>query len=122
MKSILLCYTLICASFLAFLSGVDWIRFDHAQNTTTLAVKRSLMSTMVDYVDEREFEAYEVFNTFTYYFKEIALKDYDYQLFLTGFMKEPLFMRVECVATPIQSHQNKIHVEDMMIEELREDE
>lgn len=121
MKSIVICYGCILGAFLTFLSGVDFVRFDHAQNTIALALKRSLMSTMVDYVDEREFEANEVLNTFQQYFKEVTLNDYEYDIALTGFMKEPLFMRVECVAKQKNGNQ-RIHVEDMMIEELRENE
>ena len=118
MKSILICYCLILGSFFAFLSGVEWIHFDHAQNTIAMALKRSLMSTMVDYVDEMEFEAQDILQTFRQYFKEITLSDYEYDIALTGFMKEPLFMRIECQA--IGKDGSRIHVEDMIIEELRE--
>lgn len=119
MKAIFISYGMIVATFVLFLSFCWYIQFDHTQSVTELALKRSLMSTMEEYVDETNFEAEEVFDTFESYFKELALKDYTYELTLTGFIKEPLFMRVNCIVTNQSKLKGlQIEVDEAMIEEL----
>lgn len=123
MKSIIISYTLVIASFMAFLSGSWFVQFDHTQNTLQMATKRALMSTMVDYVDLVDYTIEDVANTFTLYFQELALADYDYEISITGFLAEPLFIRVECIATsPKHLRNQRIRIDESMIEELREDE
>lgn len=121
MKSIFIAFGMIIMSFVLFLSFAWNIQFDHAQNVTQTAVKRALMSTMVDYVDQKDFDGIDALDTFTEYFKELALKDYTYDLTLSGFMEEPLFMRVHCTASNSTRLKGlTIEVDEAMIEELRE--
>lgn len=121
MKSIFISYGVIVGTFALFLSLSWYIQFDHTQQVTEMAVKRSLMSTMSDYVDQSDFTANDVMNTFEQYFKEIALKDYTYELTLSGFIQEPLFMRINCVATNQSKLKGmRIQVDEAMIEEVRE--
>lgn len=120
MKSIIISTMMIFFTFVLFLSFCWYVQYDHNQNTIEMAVKRALMSTMIDYVDELDFEAYDVLNTFEKHFKDITPKGFDYQVALTGFISEPLFMQVEIKA----SNQTKlkamhIHVREAMIEELK---
>lgn len=123
MKSIVICFSLVLASLVSFLSLAWYVQFDHTQNTLEMIVKRSLMSTMTDYVDETDFTSEDVMNTFEMYFQELALRDYEYELVLSGFMEEPLFMRIQCVAENQTKLKGlKIHLDEAMIEELREDE
>ncbi|MGN1343544.1 MAG: hypothetical protein ACI4U3_03135 [Traorella sp.] len=121
MKSIYIAYTMIVTTFVLFLSFSWYIQFDHTKDVISMAVKRSLMSTMADYVDASDFEAYDVYNTFESYFKELALQDYEYELTLSGFIKEPLFMRVHCsVSNDTKLKGLRIEVDEAMIEELIE--
>ena len=119
MKSIFISFTMIILTFVLFLSFSWYIQFDHTQNVTEMAVKRSLMSTMSDYVDKTDFDAYDVYTTFETYFKELALEGYEYELTLSGFIKEPLFMRVHCsVSNDTKLKGLVIEVDEAMIEEL----
>lgn len=121
MKSIFIAYGMIVGCLCIFLSLSWYVQFDHTQNVTEMAVKRALLSTMSDYVDQNDFEATDVFETFEGYFKELALSGYDYDLTLSGFMKEPLFMRITCQAVNDQKLTGlRIHVDEAMIEELSE--
>ena len=121
MKSIFIAYSMIIGSFVLFLSFFWYVQFDHTQNVTEMAVKRALLSTMADYVDQSEFEAQDAFETFTAYFKELALEDYTYDLTLSGFMKEPLFMRIHCQAVNESKLKGmRIEVDEAMVEELSE--
>ena len=118
MKSILISYTMIILSFVIFLCFGWYIQFDHTQNTIETAVKRSLISTMSDYVNQEDFNAHDVYNTFETYFKELALEDYEYELTLSGFIKEPLFMRVHCtVRNNTKLKGLEINIDEAMIEE-----
>ena len=121
MKSIFIAYGMIVGSLCIFLSFCWYIQFDHMQNVTEMAVKRALLSTMADYVDRDEFEAKNVFETFESYFQELALSGYEYDLTLSGFMKEPLFMRIHCQAANNSKLKGlRIEVDEAMIEELKE--
>lgn len=123
MKSIFISYTMIILSFLIFLCFGWYIQYDHTQNTIETAVKRSLIATMSDYVDDEDFEAYDVYMTFENYFKELALEDYEYELTLSGFIKEPLFMRVHCtVRNNTKLKGLKIEIDEAMIEEVYNEE
>ena len=118
MKSIYISYTMIVLSFVLFLSFSWYILFDHTQNATEIAVKRSLKATMADYVDQEDFDANDVYETFESYFKELALEGYEYELTLSGFIQEPLFMRVHCTVTN-KSKGLSIEIDEAMIEEVR---
>lgn len=121
MKSVFWVYGILVCSFTAFLSFCWYIQFDHTQSVTELATKRALKSTMADYVDSHEFEAEDVMDTFSNYFKELAIRDYEYDLTLSGFMKEPLFMRVHVQAKNDSALKGMvIQVDEAMIEELSE--
>ena len=123
MKSIFISYTMIILSFVLFLCFGWYIQFDHTQDTIETAVKRSLISTMSDYVDKEDYEAYDVYTTFENYFKELALKDYEYELTLSGFIKEPLFMRVHCtVRNNTKLKGLEINIDEAMIEEYNDEE
>lgn len=121
MKSIFIAYGMIVLSFVTFLSSIWYIQYDHTRDITEMAVKRALISTMADYVDKENYESEDVMNTYESYFKELALSDYEYTLTLSGFLKEPLFMRVHCTARNTSKLKGlKIEVDEAMIEELRE--
>ena len=121
MKSIFIVYGMILGSLILFLSFCWYVQFDHTQNVTEMAVKRALLSTMADYVERDNFEAQDAFDTFTTYFKELALEDYIYYLTLSGFMKEPLFMRIHCQAINQSRLKGmRIEVDEAMVEELSE--
>ena len=122
MKAIFISAMMIFLSFVLFLCLAWYIEYDHTQNTLQMALKRGLMSTMIDYVDEDElnFEINEVLDSFEGHFANLALQGFDYKIALIGFMKEPLFMSVE-----IQVKNNSklrgltIHLKESMVEELR---
>ncbi len=121
MKSCVLSTMIVFMTFCLFLSMSWYVEYDHTQNTIEMAAKRALMSTMVAYVDEWDFEIYDVLDTFEKDFKDLALKDLDYQIALTGFIKEPLFMQVEILASDDTLLRGlTIHVQEAMIEELKE--
>lgn len=123
MKTILLSFVSLFISLVLFLTFSWYVLYDHTQNTLEMAVKRSLMSTMNDYVDEQDFTTTDVMNTFKMYFQELALSDYSYEIGLTGFMEEPLFMRIRCIASNDTKLKGlKITIDEMMIEELRNEE
>ena len=51
----------------------------------------------------------------------MALEDYTYDLTLSGFMKEPLFMRIHCQAINQSRLKGmRIEVDEAMVEELSE--
>lgn len=121
MKSWYWTFMIIFMTFCLVL-GMSWyVEYDHTQNTIEMAAKRALMSTMVAFVDEWDFEIYDVLQHFKDDFKDLALKDLDYQIALTGFIKEPLFMQVEILAVNKTKLRGvSIHVQEAMIEELKE--
>lgn len=121
MKSWIWTFMVIFMTFTLVL-GLSWyVEYDHTQNTIEMAAKRALMSTMVAYVDEWDFEIYDVLQHFEKDFKALALKDLKYQIALTGFIKEPLFMQVEILAVNDTKLKGlTIHVQEAMIEELKE--
>lgn len=121
MKAIFISYSMVIATLAMFLSFCWYIQYEHAHSVIELAVKRSLKSTMVDFIDQSNFEAQDVFNTFESYFKEITLEDYDYEITLSGFLKEPLFMRVNCKVTNDSKLKGlQFEVDEAMIEEVIE--
>lgn len=123
MKSIIISTMMIFFTFVLFLSFSWYVQYDHNQNTIEMAVKRALMSTMIDYVDELDFEAYDVLNTFEKHFKDITPTGFNYQIALTGFINEPLFMQVEVKAeNQTKLKAMRIHVREAMIEELKDEE
>lgn len=121
MKAIFISYSMVMATLAMFLSFCWYIQFEHTHSVIEQAVKRSLKSTMAEYVDQIDFEAQDVFDTFESYFKEVALKDYEYEITLSGFLKEPLFMRVNCKVTNDSKLKGlKFEVDEAMIEEVIE--
>lgn len=122
MKAIILATMMVFLSFVLFCSLSWYVEYDHTQNTIEMAMKRALMSTMVDYVDEDEldFEIYDVLASFEGYFKKLTLPDLHYKIALIGFIKEPLFISVEVQARNESKLKGlTIHVKEAMIEELK---
>lgn len=121
MKSIFIAFGMTLMAFVCFLSFCWYIQFDHTQNVTEMAVKRALMSTMVDYAEKDDFDGDDVLHTFENYFKELALSGYNYELTLSGFIQEPLFVHISCkVNNSTRLKGLSIAVDEAMIEELRE--
>lgn len=125
MKAVILATMMVFLSFVLFCSLSWYIEYDHTQNTIEMAMKRALMSTMVDFVDEDEldFEIYDVLASFEGHFRELALSNLHYKIALIGFIKEPLFISVEVQASDDSKLRGlNIHVKEAMIEELKNEE
>ena len=121
MKTIWTSLLLTWIGMICFLAMSWYVEFDHTQNTLQMAVKRALMSTMVGYVDRMDFDVYDCLDSFEAHFQQLATKDMEYKIAMSGFFKEPLFMRVEVLARNDTKLKNLlIHIDESMIEELRE--
>lgn len=121
MKSIFIAYGMIVTSFVLFLSLGWYIQFDHTHYVSEMALKRALLSTMSEYATQQNVDAQDVFSSFKAYFKELAMEGYDYELTMSGFIQEPLFMRMHCVVSN-DSKLKGLHItlDEAMIEELSE--
>ncbi|MEF9962258.1 MAG: hypothetical protein RR863_04660 [Erysipelotrichaceae bacterium] len=123
MKSVILSSMMIFISFVVMVSFSWWVQYDHLQNVLSTNTKRGIAYSMVQVRLKKVFDARDVMNYFEEYFEMNMIKDYHYKITLSGYMQEPLFVKIHIDAQD-KNTRNAMHfeVEEAMLEELSDEE
>ncbi|MEG1630518.1 MAG: hypothetical protein RR345_05315, partial [Erysipelotrichaceae bacterium] len=91
-------------------------------NVLSTNTKRGIAYSMVQVREKGVFDGNDVMNYFKEYFEMNMIKDYHYKITLSGYIQEPLFVKIHVDAQD-KNIRNAMHfeVEEAMLEELTDE-
>lgn len=123
MKSVILSAMMIFLGFTLTVTFSWWVQYDNIQNITETNTKRSIAYAMVKVREKGVFDANDVMRYFEEYFRMNAVKGYRYDIVLSGYIQEPLFVKMKVTAHSDDSLKGMhLEIEEAMLEEVKDEE